>query len=135
MLRCIECGQEALEEARHWIALLFDDAVGEGYATVLAYCPGCALQFKASSFVYPRSIFASVNDETKRHRSAAEASERAAKGHDEAAHHWDSVGDERRSELERLRAALERQEARRERDRAALGARRHAGSWRFPKSP
>ena len=135
MLRCIECGRETSGRARDWIALLSDDAVGGRDATVLTYCPGCASQFKAASFVYPRSIFASVNNATERHLSAAETSEQAARGHDEAAQHWDSVGDERRAELERLRSALEREEARRERNRAALGARRLAGSWRFLESP
>jgi hypothetical protein len=45
MLRCEDCGREAVGKARDWIALLVDDPDAEGCRRVLVYCPACALRF------------------------------------------------------------------------------------------
>jgi hypothetical protein len=45
MLRCEDCGKEAADDERGWIAVVLKQDAENPKREVLIYCPNCARQF------------------------------------------------------------------------------------------
>ena len=49
MLRCEDCGREASDDTRGWIAVVLEKDADNPVREVLTYCPDCSKQFDDDS--------------------------------------------------------------------------------------